>query len=40
MLKYALCMLIVIVVPFMLCYTIGKRKGIDKQAQAVAASLK
>ena len=37
-LQYALCMLIVIVVPFFLCYTIGKRKGIDKEAQAKAAA--
>ena len=38
MLKYALCMLIVIVVPFALCYTIGKRKGVDKEAQAKGAA--
>jgi PTS system trehalose-specific IIC component len=40
MLKYALCMLVAIVVPFVLTYIVGKRQGIDKQAQAVAASLK
>ena len=40
MLMYALCMLVAIVVPFVLTYIVGKRKGIDKQAQAVAASLK
>ena len=38
MIKYALCMLIAIVVPFVLTYLVGKRQGIDKQAQAVAAA--
>ncbi|MBP3894145.1 MAG: PTS system trehalose-specific EIIBC component [Atopobiaceae bacterium] len=38
MLPYALCMLIAIVVPFLLTSIVGKRQGIDKQAQAVAAA--
>ena len=40
MLPYLVCMAVAIVVPFVLTYIVGKRKGIDKQAQAVAASLK
>ena len=38
MLPYALCMLVAIVVPFILTFIVGKRQGIDKQAQAVAAA--
>ena len=38
MMPYALCMLVAIVVPFVLTFIVGKRKGIDKQAQAVAAA--
>ncbi len=34
---FALCMLVAVVVPFMLTYVIGKRKGIDKEANEEAA---
>lgn len=33
---FAVCMVIVIVVPFMLTYIVGKKKGIDRQAEAAA----
>ena len=36
MLPYLLCMAVAIVVPFILTMIVGKRQGIDKQAQAVA----
>ena len=39
MLPFLLCMAVAIVVPFVLTFMVGKRKGIDKQAKAVAASL-
>ena len=38
MLPYLLCMAVAIVVPFVLTFIVGKRQGIDKQAQAVAAA--
>ena len=38
MLPYLLCMAVAIVVPFALCFIVGKRQGVDKQAQAVAAA--
>ena len=38
MLPYALCMLVAIVVPFILTFIVGKRKGIDKEAQAKVAA--
>ncbi len=34
--KFAICMLIAIVVPFVLTFLVGKRKGIDKEAEKEA----
>ena len=34
--SFAICILIAIVVPFVLCFLFGKRKGIDKEAEHVA----
>ena len=34
--QYALCMLVAVVVPFVLTFMVGKRQGIDKQAELVA----
>lgn len=36
-LPYALCILIAVAVPFALCFIFGKRKGIEKEAEKVAA---
>lgn len=38
MLPYALCMAVAIVVPFVLTFIVGKRQGVDKDAQAKAAA--
>ena len=35
--QFALCMLIAVAVPFLLTYFVGKRKGIDKEAEVEAA---
>ncbi len=38
MLPYALCMAVAVVVPFVLTFLVGKRNGVDKQAEAVGAA--